>query len=146
MQVAASQWCHLRLGTSPVTIERPAQRRKLHIRQLHIRPHMERIWTITVGGRVHFGQDTFPTQAIPGARAVLCEHLDGSFSILKERTHKQSPCRSVHQPTSLNTSRFPLSLAPRTTLLKTPRQYIFRDLTAPYMAPAIRHMGAWKGN
>ena len=46
--------------------------------------------TIAVGGRVHFGQDAFPTQAIPGTRAVLCAHLDGSVSILKERPDKQN--------------------------------------------------------
>jgi hypothetical protein len=44
--------------------------------------------TIAVGGRVHFGQQTFPTQGIPGTRAVVCEHLDGSVSILKEGPDK----------------------------------------------------------
>jgi hypothetical protein len=44
--------------------------------------------TIAVGGRVHFAQSTFPTQASPGSRAVLCEHLDGTISILKERPNK----------------------------------------------------------
>ena len=45
--------------------------------------------TIAVGGRVHFMQDTFPTQGIPGTRATLCKHLDGTISILKERPDKQ---------------------------------------------------------
>ena len=45
--------------------------------------------TIAVGGRVHFGQSAFPTQGVPGSRAVLCEHLDGTVSILKERPDKQ---------------------------------------------------------
>ncbi|MDD5344867.1 MAG: hypothetical protein PHW12_10680 [Smithella sp.] len=45
--------------------------------------------TIAIGGRVYFGQDTFPTQGIPGTKAVLCEHLDGTVSILKERPNKQ---------------------------------------------------------
>jgi transposase InsO family protein len=50
------------------------------------------IWhkvTIAVGGKVHFGQSTFPTQGAPGSRAVLCEHLDGTISILKERPDRR---------------------------------------------------------
>jgi transposase InsO family protein len=45
--------------------------------------------TVAVGGRVHFGQDTFPTQAAPGSRAVLCQHLDETVSIIKERPDRQ---------------------------------------------------------
>ena len=40
------------------------------------------------GGRVQFRLDCFPTQAPAGTRAVLCEHLDGTVSILKERPQK----------------------------------------------------------
>jgi len=45
--------------------------------------------TIAVGGRVHFGSHVFPTQGIPGSRAILCEHLDGTVSILKERPDRR---------------------------------------------------------
>lgn len=45
--------------------------------------------TIANGGRVHFGQDSFPTQGTPGTKAVLCEHLDGTISILKARPDRQ---------------------------------------------------------
>jgi len=45
--------------------------------------------TIAGGGRVCFRQDTFPTQGLPGTRAILCEHLDGTVSILKERPDQQ---------------------------------------------------------
>lgn len=55
-------------------------------------PYVWSLWhpvTIAVGGRVHFQQDTFPTQGIPGTRATLCRHLDGTVSIIKERPDKQ---------------------------------------------------------
>lgn len=55
-------------------------------------PYVWSLWypvTIAVGGRVHFGTETFPTQGAPGTRAVLCHHLDGSVSILKERPDRQ---------------------------------------------------------
>jgi transposase InsO family protein len=55
-------------------------------------PYVWSLWNpvaITVGGRVHFGTDTYPTQGIPGTRAVLCQHLDGTVSILKERPDRQ---------------------------------------------------------
>jgi hypothetical protein len=55
-------------------------------------PYVWALWypvIIAVGGRVHFRQDTFPTQGIVGSKAILCEHLDGTISILKERPNKQ---------------------------------------------------------
>jgi transposase InsO family protein len=55
-------------------------------------PYVWSVWhpvTIAVGGRVHFGSDTLPTQGVPGTRAVLCHHLDGTVSILKERPDRQ---------------------------------------------------------
>lgn len=55
-------------------------------------PYVWSTWhnvTIAVGGRVHFGQSTFPTQGSAGTRAVLCEHLDGAISILKERPNRR---------------------------------------------------------
>lgn len=54
-------------------------------------PYVWSLWhpvTIAVGGRVHFGQLAFPTQGAAGSRAILCEHIDGSISILKERPDK----------------------------------------------------------
>lgn len=45
--------------------------------------------TLAGGGRVYFRQETFPTQGLPGTRAILCEHLDGTVSILKERPDQQ---------------------------------------------------------
>jgi len=55
-------------------------------------PYVWSLWypvTIAVGGRVHFKQDTFPTQGTPGTRATLCLHLDGTITILKERPNKE---------------------------------------------------------
>ena len=43
---------------------------------------------IRPGGHVLFRSECFPTQASSGTRAVLCEHLDGTVSILKERPEK----------------------------------------------------------
>lgn len=43
---------------------------------------------IATGGRVHFNGHILPTQASPGTRVVLCEHLDGTYSILKERPNR----------------------------------------------------------
>jgi len=40
-------------------------------------------------GRVHFGTDIFPTQGVPGTRFTLCQHLDGTVSILRERPDRQ---------------------------------------------------------
>jgi hypothetical protein len=87
---------HRELGMTPQTAwdEATAQGRN-KLRPVPKEPWWNYVWslwhavTIAVGGRVHFGQDTFPTQAIPGTRAVLCEHLDGTVSILKERPDKQ---------------------------------------------------------
>jgi transposase InsO family protein len=55
-------------------------------------PYVWSVWhpvTIAVGGRVHFGTDIFPTQGVPGTRVTLCQHLDGTVSILKERPDRQ---------------------------------------------------------
>ena len=87
---------HRELGMTPQTAwnEATAQGRN-KLRPLPKEPWWNYVWslwhpiTISVGGRVHFGQDTFPTQGIPGTRAILCEHLDGTVSILKERPDKQ---------------------------------------------------------
>jgi hypothetical protein len=65
------------------------QRNKL--RPVPKEPWWNYVWslwyTVTTSSRgyVHFRQDSFPTQAPPGIRLVLCEHLDGTISILKDR-------------------------------------------------------------
>jgi transposase InsO family protein len=87
---------HRELGMTPQTAwDAATAQGRNKLRPVPKDPWWNYIWslwhpvTIAVGGRVHFGQDTFPTQAIPGTRAVLCEHLDGTVSILKERPDKQ---------------------------------------------------------
>jgi len=87
---------HRELHMTPQTAwdEATAQGRN-KLRPLPKEPWWNYVWslwhpvTIAVGGRVHFRQDTFPTQGTPGTRAVLYEHLDGTISILKERPDKQ---------------------------------------------------------
>jgi len=44
--------------------------------------------TVQSSGRVPWRADSFPTQAPAGTRAVLCEHLDGTISIIKEKPEK----------------------------------------------------------
>lgn len=87
---------HRELGMTPQTAwdEATAQGRN-KLRPVPKEPWWHYVWslwhpvTIAVGGRVHFRQDTFPTQGTPGTRAILCEHLDATISILKERPDKQ---------------------------------------------------------
>jgi len=43
---------------------------------------------VAQGGYVYYKNDRLPTQAAPGSKAVLCEHLDGSVSVIKERPDK----------------------------------------------------------
>lgn len=87
---------HRELGMTPqVAWEQAAGQGRNKLRSVPKEPWWNYVWslwhpvTIAVGGRVHFGQDTFPTQVSPGTKAVLCEHLDGSISILKEGPDKQ---------------------------------------------------------
>jgi len=87
---------HRELGMTPQTAwnEAVAQGRN-KLRPVPKDPWWNYVWslwhpvTIAAGGRVQFVQATFPTQGIPGTKAVLCEHLDGTVSILKERPDKQ---------------------------------------------------------
>lgn len=87
---------HRELGMTPQTAwdEATAQGRN-KLRPVPKDPWWNYVWslwhpvTIAIGGHVHFGQQTYPTQGIPGTKAVLCEHLDGTVSILKERPDKQ---------------------------------------------------------
>lgn len=87
---------HRELRMTPQTAweEATAQGRN-KLRPVPKEPWWDYVWslwhplTVEGGGRVRFGQDTFPTQCISGTKVVLCEHLDGCFSILKERPDRQ---------------------------------------------------------
>jgi len=87
---------HRELGMTPQTAwdEATAQGRN-KLRPVPKEPWWNYVWslwhpvTIAVGGRVYFAQDSFPTQGIPGTKAVLYEHLDGTISILRERPDKK---------------------------------------------------------
>ena len=87
---------HRELGMSPqLAWDEAGAQGRTKLRPVPKDPWWHYVWslwhsvTIAIGGRVHFAQQTFPTQGIPGTKAVLCEHLDGTFSILKERPDKQ---------------------------------------------------------
>jgi transposase InsO family protein len=87
---------HRELGMTPQAAwEQATAQGRNKLRPVPKDPWWNYVWslwhpvTIALGGRVHFGQDTFPTQGISGTRAVLCQHLDGSVSILKERPDRQ---------------------------------------------------------
>ena len=87
---------HRELGMTPQTAWNEATARgRNKLRPIPQDPWWNYVWslwhpvTIAVGGRVHFGQNCFPTQGNPGTRAILCEHLDGTISILKERPDRQ---------------------------------------------------------
>lgn len=87
---------HRELGMTPQTAwdEATAQGRN-KLRPVPKEPWWPYVWslwhpvTVAVGGRVYFGQDTIPTQGRPGTKAVLCEHLDGTVSLLKECPDQQ---------------------------------------------------------
>lgn len=87
---------HRELGMTPQSAwDQAIAQGRNKLRPVPKEPWWHYVWslwrpvTIAVGGRVHFGQHTFPTQGIPGTRATLCEHLDGSVSILKDRPDRQ---------------------------------------------------------
>lgn len=87
---------HRELDMTPQTAwDQATDQGRNKLRPVPKEPWWNYIWslwhtvTITIGGRVHFGQQTFPTRGVQGTRAVLCEHLDGSISILKDRPDKQ---------------------------------------------------------
>jgi len=87
---------HRELGMTPQTAwDQATQQGRNKLRPVPKEPWWPYIWslwhsvTIAIGGRVYFGQQTFPTQGIPGTRAFLYEHLDGSVSILTDRPNKQ---------------------------------------------------------
>ena len=87
---------HRELGMTPQTAwDLALEQGRTKLRPVPKEPWWNYVWslwhavTIPVGGRVLFRQDTFPTQGVPGTRAVLCEHLDGTGSILQERPDRQ---------------------------------------------------------
>jgi hypothetical protein len=87
---------HRELGMTPQTAWDDAiAQGRIKLRPVPKEPWWNYVWslwqpvTIAVGGRVHFGPHVFPTQGIPGSRAVLCEHLDGTVSILKHRPDRR---------------------------------------------------------
>jgi len=59
-------------------------------------PWRDYVWSpwhaVTVGARGYAELPPpvgrIPTQAAPGSRATLCEHLDGTYSLIKDRPHK----------------------------------------------------------
>ena len=86
---------HRELGMTPqAACDMATAQGRNKLRPLPKEPWWNYVWsswypvTIAVGGRVHFKQATFPPQAPPGTRVILCEHLDGGISILKERPNK----------------------------------------------------------
>lgn len=87
---------HRELGMTPQTAcDKATEQGRNKLRPVPKEPWWNYVWSswhsviVAVGGRVHFNQDTFPTQATPGTRVALCEHLDGAVSILKERPDKE---------------------------------------------------------
>jgi hypothetical protein len=54
-------------------------------------PYVWSTWNpVAVGrrGRVAFGAEDFPTQAQAGTKAIVCEHLDGTYSVIREKPDK----------------------------------------------------------
>jgi len=87
---------HRELGMTPqMACDEAMVQGRNKLRPVPKEPWWNYVWsawypvTIAIGGRVYFRQDTFPTQATPGTRAILYEHLDGTVSILKERPNKE---------------------------------------------------------
>lgn len=88
---------HRELGMVPQDAwDRATAEGRNKLRPVPKEPWWDYVWsswypvTAASGGRVQFRLDSFPTQAAAGTRAVLCEHLDGKVSILKERPQKGS--------------------------------------------------------
>jgi hypothetical protein len=87
---------HRELGMVPQEAwDRATVQKRNKLRPVPKTPWWNYVWsswypvTVAVGGRVHFRQNAFPTQALPGTRAVLCEHLDGTISIIKDRPDRE---------------------------------------------------------
>jgi hypothetical protein len=87
---------HREIGMPPqVAWDRAMAEGRSKLRPLPREPWWRYVWAtwhstvIGKGGRVHLVDKEFPTQGVPGTRAVICEHLDGSFSVLKERPKKE---------------------------------------------------------
>lgn len=87
---------HRELGMTPqLAWDQATAQGRNKLRPVPTEPWWHYVWslwhpvTLSAAGRVHFGQSVFPTQSTPGTRAILCEHLDGTVSILKERPDRQ---------------------------------------------------------
>jgi transposase InsO family protein len=87
---------HREIGMPPqVAWDKALAERRNKLRPVPREPWWPYVWAtwhsviIGKGGRVHFQANEFPTQGAPGTRAVVCEHLDGSYSVLKERPNKE---------------------------------------------------------
>lgn len=87
---------HRELGMPPqLAWDQATEQGRSKLRPVPKEPWWPYVWsawhpvTIAVGGRVHFGTDIFPTQGVPGTRVTLCQHIDGTVSILKERPDRQ---------------------------------------------------------
>lgn len=87
---------HRELSMTPqVAWDTAIEQGRNKLRQIPKEPWWNYVWSVWYpvviehGGHVHFRQETFPTQGTPGTRATLCEHLDGTVSIIKERPNKQ---------------------------------------------------------
>ena len=86
---------HRELKMTPqVACDQATAQGRNKLRPLPREPWWNYVWSswypviVAKGGRVYFKGETFPTQGIAGSRAVLCEHLDGTTSILKDRPDK----------------------------------------------------------
>lgn len=86
---------HRELGMVPQTAwDKAVEQGRNKLRPVPREPWWDYVWslwypvTVAAAGRVPFRQASLPTQAAPGTKAVLCEHLDGSISILKEQPDK----------------------------------------------------------
>ncbi len=86
---------HRELGMTPQTAwDNAIAQGRNKLRPVPKDPWWNYVWslwhpvTIAVGGRVQFRQGSFPTRGSLGTRAIVCEHLDGTVSIIKERPDK----------------------------------------------------------
>lgn len=87
---------HREIGMPPqVAWDKALAEKRNKLRLIPREPWWPYIWStwhsvlIEKGGRVHFAGHDLPTRAVPGTRALVCEHLDGSLSIIKERPNKE---------------------------------------------------------
>jgi hypothetical protein len=87
---------HREIGLPPQAAwDQALAERRTKLRPIPREPWWPYVWStwhhalIEKGGRVRFAGNEFPTQEKPGAKVVVCEHLDGTFSVLKDRPKKE---------------------------------------------------------